>query len=180
MIKIENKDDIVSLYENDENNLGYNGKQLIQLNKDITIPAHTRIELETGLYLTITEAIDECIVGEYILDEESPLYVVGETYSYEYDNEPVKFAIYNSSNKEYTVKAGTAVAFVGQYHICNCTNVINPVEDLKTKLGLYTVFDNGDIKVLSLGETKYYFENVIEPDGTSYIKIVKELEQQSE
>ncbi len=180
MIKIENKDDIVLLYEDDENSLGYNGKQIIQLNKDITIPARTRIELDTGLYLTITDAIDECIVGEYILDEESPLYVVGETYSYEYDDVPIKFAIYNSSKKEYTIKAGTAIAFVGQYHICNCTNDIALFDDLNSRLGVSTVFDNGDIKILSFGESKYCFENVLEADGTSYIKIVKELEQQSE
>ena len=83
MIKIENKANKVVLFEDEDNNsLEYNGKQLIQLKEDLVIPAHTRIEYETGLHLTLTDAIDECIVGEYIEDEDSGESIEIELFSY--------------------------------------------------------------------------------------------------
>ena len=176
MIKIENKANKVSLFEDENNSLDYNGKQLVQINEDIVIPAKTRIEFETGLHITLTDAIDECIVGEYIEDEESPLYVVCETYSVEWKDYPISIAIYNSSNKKYTLKAGSFIAFVGQYHICNCKNDNIVFDTMDDRLGANIVFRNDIIKVISYSENKYIFEEVTEPDGTKYIKIIEEKE----
>lgn len=177
MIKIENKANKVVLFEDEDNNsLEYNGKQLIQLKEDLVIPAHTRIEYETGLHITLTDAIDECIVGEYIEDEDSPLYVVCETYSVEWKDYPINVAIYNSSNKKYTLKAGSFIAFVGQYHICNCKNDNHIFDTMDDRLGAKVVFANDDLKVLNYSGKQYHFEEVTEPDGSTYIKIIESKE----
>ena len=176
MINIENKADIVSIFEDEENNLQYNGKQLIKLNKEYKIPPRTRVELETGLHITLTDAVDECIVGEYILDEESPLYVVCETYSCEWEDYPISIAIYNSSKKEYTIKEGEAIAFIGQYHICNCINDNPTFDTMGERLGASIVYNDGDIKIVNYSNKQYHFEEVTEPDGSRYIKITESKE----
>jgi hypothetical protein len=170
MITIANKGRAVKLIEDDNNQLAINGRQLIQINKDVVVPARSSIEFDMKLQITLTDMVDACVIGEYILDEDTPLFIVGETYHYGCYKPNSVIVIYNSSDEDYTIKKGYIIAHIAQYHLCTCQ--IEGHEHYWTGItGQQIVYEKDDLKVYADANKDYPIEIVTENNGTSYIKI---------
>lgn len=179
MIKIHNKGDVVNVVETNIISLSKEGKQLIQLNKDLVIPALTKIEFNTELYLEITDLIDECVIGEYLEDINLPLYFINETYDFMWNkDEPIIISMYNADNNELILKKGEYLAFIGQYHKCNFQK--ESLEFIIGANGYYVAYADEDIKVISKDDKEYCFEQIIESDGKTHLKIYKYEEAEVE
>jgi len=172
MITVINKGEVVTLVEKEGISLSISGKQLIQLNQDLTIPAHTKVQFDTQLYVDITDLLDECIVSEYIEGEDSPLYVVCEPYEMNWPkDDPIIISIYNSSDEDYTFKKDTIIASLARYHKCNCDETSDAFKI--GALGQQIIYDNGEIKVIGDTNIDYYYETIFESNGNSYVTIKK-------
>jgi hypothetical protein len=173
MINILNKGREIKI-DNDVLGLTEDGRQVIKTNVSIIIPPRSKVLFNTKLAIEITEENEECFIGEFIDDENSPLFVVCETYDYHWPKtEPVIITIYNSSDEEYIISRDTPFAFISRYTKYDYAPVIETQYQ-------YVIFENEDIKAISKTEDLYHYEEVIEPDGTSYIKIIKDRGEEGE
>lgn len=183
MIKIINKGKAVNI--TDDDNIT-DGKQIIELNKDVTVPARSQIEFDTKLRLNITDAIDVCVIGEYLLDGSTPLHIVCETYDcYWPKTSPIEITIHNFSDEDITIKKGEYIAFIGSFYTCS-THTDEDLKPKENKDGIEgVIYMNDDIIVVRNDYVqkaddaelqKYHFEQIINENGENYIKIIKDKE----
>lgn len=170
MITITNKGRTVKLVDDEYNSLAINGRQTLILNKNLTIPAHTHFEFDTKLKIELDAIEDACIISEFIDGEESPIFVVGESFYFGNEKKDVVLTMYNASDEDITLQKGEHIAYIGQFHTCTCQ--IEGNEHYWIGLhGQQIIYENGDIQIFGDTEKEYNIETVIEDNGNLYIKI---------
>lgn len=161
MIEFKNNGKVVTVEYNKEQDC-----YVLYLAKKMTFKAQSKFTIDTKLEINCDHYLDECIACEFSKDE-YPIYIISERYT---DTESLKNVViegYYAGDTDVEMPKGEAIGCIYCFHKCTEDNPAYVPQGQQNDVS----YIDDTICIRSLDGKQRFIEQVINPDGTVYIKI---------
>lgn len=167
MIELINKGKVVTIEYDEEQ-----ACSVLKLAKKVTVKPHETFKLDTKIEVKCSEFLDECVISE-LVEDDTPLFIMSDKYSMSNPETIIELVCHYAGEEEKVLPKGTTIACVGTYTRQDKDNKDFVTFEENEKFPV--LFNDGKLRIQQRveGDVEYTLEQILEPNGESYIKLKK-------